>query len=319
LNDSLDAPAGTTTLARLETDAATARWLSELLEESLDPGAAAVAAFEAPEGGWRIEIHFATPPDEAGIRELVASADRRVAETLVFETIAPRDWVAASLADLKPVHAGRFVIHGAHDRAAVPANRIGIEIEAALAFGTGHHGTTLGCLLALDRLLRGRSPGRVLDVGTGTGVLAIAAARALRRPVLASDIDARAVALARQNAQANRVGSLVEVVCAPGVTDRRLRRRAPFELVLANILLEPLERLARPISGVAAPRAQLVLSGLLPEQANAALAAYRACGFSLERRTVLDGWATLVLRRRRQRPRQGPGQEPRQGPRRRRD
>jgi ribosomal protein L11 methyltransferase len=136
---------------------------------------------------------------------------------------------------------------------------------------------------------------RILDVGTGSGVLAIAAARALRAPVLASDIDPSAVAIAKSNAHLNRAA--VEIIHAKGVEARRIRRRRPFDLVLANILLNPLQRMAAPLARLAAPNGRVVLSGLLPAQANAALAAYRAQGLALERRIVLDGWATLVLRR----------------------
>ena len=216
-----------------------------------------------------------------------------------FERIAAKDWVAESLAGLKPVAAGRFIVHGAHDRAGIPPNRIGIEIEAALAFGTGHHGTTRGCLLALDRLCKswrgGKAAPRILDLGTGSGVLAIAAARALRRRVLATDIDAAAVRVARANARLNRVGPLVTLRHGGGVTAPAIRAQAPFDLVFANILLEPLQRLAAPLAKIVAPGGRIVLSGLLTAQANAALAAYHA--FRLERRIVLDGWTTLVLKR----------------------
>ena len=282
-------------LARIATDAATAGRLADAFADWLG---AAVAAFEQEGGGWTVEIHFDGAPDEIKIRDLVqAIAGDAAAAKLSFETIASRDWVASSLAGLKPVRAGRFVVHGAHDRAAIPARCLGIEIEAALAFGTGHHGTTRGCLLALDRILRARRPRRVLDVGTGTGVLAIAAAKAQRRHVLASDLDARAVAVANENARINRVAPLIEVLHAPGLEARRVRERAPYDLVFANILLAPLRRLAASMAKLLAPRARVVLSGLLAAQANAALAAYRAQGLVLERRSVLDGWATLVLRR----------------------
>src|SRR5262249_32368698 len=165
------------------------------------------------------------------------------------------------------------------------------------AFGTGHHGTTRGCLLALDALTkRGPRHLRVLDIGTGTGVLAIAAAKALRRPVLASDIDRRAVETARANARANQAGALVRVVHASGLADHRLR--GPFDLVFANILLSPLKRLAAPIARVLAPDAHVVLSGLLVSQRSAALAAYRAQGLALVAQVPLDEWITLVLARR---------------------
>src|SRR4029077_4186851 len=346
---------GNTTVARLVCDERTARRVVDSLSDHFDSPATAVAAFEGPDRRWNVELHFETPPDEAAVRALVGQAGGRGAD-LGFETITPKDWVAASLADLKPVIAGRFTVHGAHDRARITPNRLGIEIEAALAFGTGHHGTTRGCLLALDWLLKQRSTPRakplpppergrstraarrvgvnfemtpprrcaiadashrrqlerrpapayplpfrgrvrkIFDVGTGTAVLAIAAARALRHPVLASDIDREAVAIARENARLNGVAPLVECLCADGLNARRFRERAPFDLVLANILLAPLTRLAGPLRHLLAPRASLVLSGLLASQENAALAAYRPHGLTLLRRIPLGEWVTLVLR-----------------------
>ena len=244
-------------------------------------------------------------PDENAVRALVAAAAGAAAgRALRFERVAAKNWVGESLAELKPVAAGRFVVHGAHDRSRIPVNRIGIEIEAALAFGTGHHGTTRGCLLALDRLCKSRGGAsaapRILDLGTGSGVLAIAAARSLRRSwrrhVLATDIDAGAVRGARDNARLNRVGAMVEIVKADGVTAPALRAHAPFSLVFANILLGPLQRLAAPLTKIVAPGGRVVLSGLLTSQANAAGAAYR--GLALERRIDIDGWTTLVLMRR---------------------
>jgi ribosomal protein L11 methyltransferase len=179
----------------------------------------------------------------------------------------------------------------------VAANRIGIEIEAALAFGTGHHGTTRGCLLALDRICKPspQRPRRILDVGTGTGVLAIAAARALRRHVAATDIDFDSVRVARDNARLNRAGNFVTFMHADGVAAPAVLAHAPYDLVFANILLGPLKRLATPIRRVLAPGGRVVLSGILHVQANAALSAYRP--LKLERRIELDGWTTLVLRR----------------------
>jgi ribosomal protein L11 methyltransferase len=244
-----------------------------------------------------VALHFSAPPNETAVRALVALvAGATAANALRFERVAAKDWVRASLAGLQPITAGRFFVHGAHDRVRVPANQIGIEIEAALAFGTGHHGTTRGCLLALDRLLRPRQPRRVLDLGTGSGVLAIAAARALRSRVLATDIDASAVRVARGNARLNRVGALIEIVHASGVASSYIHARAPFDLVFANILLGPLKRLATPLTRLLAPDAHVVLSGLLMAQANAAISAYHE--LVLERRIVIDGWATLILTRR---------------------
>jgi ribosomal protein L11 methyltransferase len=287
----------TSVLARLATDGDIARRLLDALTAACEASGTAVAAFEEA-GAWTVEIYFERPPDEDAVRRLIGDlAGDAARERLKFTTVAVRDWVAQSLAGLAPVAAGRFVVHGAHDRYRVPPNRIGIEIEAALAFGTGHHGTTRGCLMALDWILRGRNPRRIVDVGSGTGVLAIAAARAMRRPVLAGDIDAVSVGVARDNARLNRVGALVKIIQANGLSDYRMRGRAPFDLVFANILLGPLKLLARPIRRSAAPGARIVVSGLLPGHANAALAAYRALGLVLERRIPLDGWTTLILSR----------------------
>jgi ribosomal protein L11 methyltransferase len=287
----------TSVLARLAADANTARRLFDALSGSFAMGEAAVAAFEEA-GAWAVEIYFEQPPDEDAVRILIGDlAGDAASERLTFTAVAMRDWVAQSLEGLAPVAAGRFVIHGAHDRRRIPPNRIGVEIEAALAFGTGHHGTTRGCLVALDRILNRRRPRRILDVGCGAGVLAIAAARATRRPVAAGDIDPVSVRVARDNTRVNRVGALVKVILANGVADRRMRAGAPFDLVFANILLGPLKRLANPIRRVAAPGGRVVLSGLLPGQDSAAFAAYRVLGFVLERRIALDGWMTLVLAR----------------------
>jgi ribosomal protein L11 methyltransferase len=327
------------TVAHLESGEQTAHHIADLVTESFRAEDVAVDLRNAGDARWRVSIHFRAPPDQDVVRALVAmAAGTKAAEALVFAEIAAKDWVRESLRGLKPVAAGRFVVHGAHDRAAVPVNAIGIEIEAALAFGTGHHGTTRGCLLALDRLgksirrprraalPRGRKDRqgargarrqsdvtltrrasarrpppserttRILDLGTGSGVLAIAAARALRRHVLATDIDPAAVRVARANARLNRARAMIEVVIADGVTARTIRRRAPFDLVFANILLGPLQRMAMPLQKLTAPGSRIVLSGLLRAQANAALAAYRT--FALERRIDLDGWTTLVLARR---------------------
>ena len=177
------------------------------------------AAFERPDKRWQVDLHFRDRPELSGLRTMIALAGGdKLASSLVVEKVAPRDWIKESLIGLRPVTAGRFVVHGAHDRARVPSHCVGLEIEAATAFGTGHHGTTRGCLLALDALARRRQrPRRILDIGTGTGVLAIAAAKIFRMPVLAVDIDPRSVAVARDNARLNGVGSLVTVVHAAGL------------------------------------------------------------------------------------------------------
>jgi ribosomal protein L11 methyltransferase len=319
-----------TIVARLHCDEAKARHLADIIAESLDPDGVAVSAYAAAKG-WVLEVHFAGGRDRGLLRRLVArEAGARAAENLVFQKLAAADWVQASLQKLQPVETGRFIVHGAHARARIPINRIAIEIEAALAFGTGHHGTTRGCLLALDAWVKRRKknrpviPGRreaassesrsgfrvrpfrpsrndararILDIGTGSGVLAIAAARALRSCVLASDIDATALRVARGNIQRNRCGAMIETLPAGGVAARRFRQRAPYDLVFANILLGPLTRMAAPMARLLARGGVAILSGLLPNQANAVIAACRAQKLSLERRVVLDNWVTLVMRR----------------------
>jgi len=295
---------GESVVGRLVCDERTARHLadvlSERLSEALDGREAAVAAFEGVDGRWNVEIHFEAASDRAAVQRLVAEVGAGLLAgsslRVDFETIAARDWVAASLAELKPVTAGRFTVHGAHDRAQIAPNRIGIEIEAALAFGTGHHGTTRGCLLALDAIAKLHTPRRILDIGTGTGVLAIAAAKARRVRTLASDIDPEAVRIARENVRLNGVAPLVTCIQAAGLADGRFRARRPFDLVFANILLPPLRRLAQPIRALLGARAHVVLSGLLATQETAALAAYRPHGLKLVRRIPLGEWVTLILR-----------------------
>jgi len=290
-----------TPVARLETDEQSARRIADLFAESYGANEVAVALVDSGLGRWRVAIHLRATPDENAVRALAAAAaGPDAAAALRFERVAAKDWVRESLAGLQPVAAGRFIVHGAHDRGRMPVNRIGIEIEAALAFGTGHHGTTRGCLLALDQICKSlgnrrsrKGARKILDLGTGSGVLAIAAACALRRRVLATDVDQSAVRTARANAKLNRVGPLVEVVKADGVTARKLRERAPFDLVIANILLGPLQRFALPLTRLTAPGARVVLSGLLPAQANAAIAAYHT--LALERRVEIDGWTTLIF------------------------
>ncbi|WP_316165957.1 MULTISPECIES: 50S ribosomal protein L11 methyltransferase [unclassified Bradyrhizobium] len=279
-------------------DEATARPAVDVLTEVFFEGDAAVAAFERPDGRWDVTVHFADPPDQALVRELVGgAAGSDVAQTLAFEVVEAKDWVKASLDDLVPVPAGRFMVHGSHDRQRVPANKLGIEIEAALAFGTGHHGTTRGCLLLLDHVLKTRAPRQVLDLGTGTGVLAIAAAKATHRSVLASDIDAPSVMVARENARLNGAGPLVRVIRATGFAAPDFARCGPFDLVLANILANPLRQLAAPMLRHLAPGAFVILSGLLTPQARAVRAAYRARGLVPIRHLRIEGWSSLLLQK----------------------
>ncbi len=276
----------------------TAKRVVDLLTESFFEGQAAIAAFEGPGGRWDITVHFADPPDQTSIRELVGiAAGDEVALAIRFDTVAAKDWVKATLEQLVPVRAGRFIVHGRHDRERVPPNKLGIEIEAALAFGTGHHGTTRGCLILLDEVLKAYCPRRVLDLGTGTGVLAIAAAKALHGRVLASDIDPLSVRVAADNARLNGTGDLVETIRAIGFSAPQFQRRGPFDLVLANILANPLRQMATPMSRHLAPGALVILSGLLPPQASAVISAYRARGLVLKRHIRIEGWSSLLMSR----------------------
>jgi len=276
----------------------TARRVVDLLTESFFEGQAAIAASEGPGGRWDITVHFAEAPDQVSIRELVRlAAGGEVADDIRFDVVVAKDWVKATLEELVPVRAGRFIVHGAHDRSRVPPNKLGIEIEAALAFGTGHHGTTRGCLLLLDHVLKAYSPRRVLDLGTGTGVLAIAAVKALRIVVLASDIDPLSVKVAGDNARLNGTGDLVQAIRATGLAAPQFAAAGPFDLVLANILANPLRQMATPLARHLAPSALVILSGLLPHQAESVVAAYRARGLVLKRQIQIEGWSSLLLQK----------------------
>ncbi len=288
----------------LVSDERRARAVADLLAESFEPGEVAATAFETeerrPGGGraWLMEAYFGFKPDEAAIRALIAAAsDEATARSATFGLTEKRDWVANSLAGLKPVRAGRFLVHGAHDRARVGANDVGIEIEAGLAFGTGHHGTTRGCLLHFDRLLKRRRPAAVLDVGCGAGVLAIAAAKILKRKVWLGDIDPTAVEVANGNARLNGVGELCRAVLSRGVEARPLREGAPYGLVFANILARPLRLLAPSLAAVIGAQGEAIISGLILADVPGVLASWRAQGFNLAERIDLDGWASLRLRR----------------------
>jgi ribosomal protein L11 methyltransferase len=275
-----------------------ARRVVDLLAESFFEGQAAIAASEGPGGRWDITVHFAQAPDESSIRELVGmAAGGEAARDIAFDTVEAKDWVKATLEELVPVRAGRFIVHGRHDRAKVPPNKLGVEIEAALAFGTGHHGTTRGCLLLLDQVLKARHPRRVLDLGTGTGVLAIAAAKALHGAVLASDIDPASVRVARDNAGRNEVANLVQTIRGSGFSAPQFGKHGPFDLVLANILANPLRQMATPMVRHLAPSASVILSGLLPPQASGVIAAYRDRGLVLLRHLQIEGWSSLLMRK----------------------
>ncbi|MEM8812976.1 MAG: 50S ribosomal protein L11 methyltransferase [Pseudomonadota bacterium] len=251
------------------------------------------------DGPWAMEILFPGASEDAVAAKLDAIFGADAAPLLNgLGRLADENWVAKSLAGLKPVSAGRFFVHGSHDRHRRPAGGHSIEIDANLAFGTGHHGSTQGCLIALDRILKRVSPRRILDLGTGSGVLAFASVMALKRPVLASDIDPIAVETARTNAAINNVSPWVEFVVASGLHHPAFARKAPYDLVLANIIARPLAALAPALGPLLDRRATLILSGLRPEDGRRVLAAYRPWGLVLGARLIQSGWMTLILERR---------------------
>jgi ribosomal protein L11 methyltransferase len=260
-----------------------------------------VSLGEAPDGQWQIVVYFTVENEAAeadALRRLSRTVLGKEAAVFSMEKLPDIDWVARSLEGLPPVRAGRFLIHGGHDRDARRANDIAIEIEAGQAFGTGHHGTTTGCLVAIDQIARTRPIVHALDVGMGSGVLAIAIAKATKAHVLASDIDPLAVRVARENLRLNGVGGRVRAVVAGGLGKCIFRSSPPYDLVVANILAEPLVALAPQICRHLASDGILVLSGLLPGQRARVVAAYRGQGLPLERSFVLDGWLTLRFRQR---------------------
>ncbi|MBN9671626.1 50S ribosomal protein L11 methyltransferase [Roseibium aggregatum] len=283
---------------RITAEELEAKRISDILERAFEDDGNPVTVYEASGDGriWATEILlFDMEPEEAAdtVRDRVG-ADA-FAAPLEAEELPDINWVEKSLEGLKPVRAARFVVHGGHDRDKVPPGAIGLEIEAALAFGTGHHGTTAGCLEEIDRLLSLRDYGSILDLGTGTGVLAIAAALKARQPVLATDIDPVATRTALENARLNGAAHLVRAFTANGMDDRKFLDHGPFDLVIANILARPLMRMAKSIGAHTAPVATLVLSGLRVEDGPRILFAYRSQGFILDRRGEKDGWLTLTL------------------------
>lgn len=283
-------------------DRALAQRIAAALQDLVEPPPDALTIFEerARDGApdhWRIEAYYPETRDTAALRTGLEALLGEAVPAFAAVAIPDLNWVALSQAALPPVRAGRFTIHGSHDRARVPQGPGAILIEAGEAFGTAHHATTRGCLLAIDHLTRRRRFGRVLDLGCGSGILAIAAARVLPRSrITAVDIDARSVAVAGENARDNGLGRRLELVCAAGVEDPRVRRGAPFDLILANILAGPLISLAPKLRTVSASGGTAVLSGILNHEARAVIAAMRAQGFALASHTRLDGWSTLTLR-----------------------
>jgi Ribosomal protein L11 methylase len=229
---------------------------------------------------------------------LAAAAAGIEPPAVTIETLAARNWLLENRQAFAPFRLGRFFIHGHDDRSPPPPATWPIAVDAGLAFGTGRHASTAGCLLALQRAALSPIAGPVLDLGCGTGILAIAAARVLGRPVVAADIDPVAVRITAENAARNGVADRVRAVTADGCAQLAVRARAPYALVFANILARPLLRLARDIVAETAPGGTIILAGFISDDARRVLSAYRPLGCRLARRIAVDGWTTLVLRRR---------------------
>lgn len=266
--------------AALEAEPATEALTFSILEEDEDRDI------------WRIDAFPNEPEEQAAIGEVLKGFPTL---RVVTEKLADADWLAMALSGLPPVRAGRFFVYGAHDKGLAPASTINLRIEAGAAFGTGHHGTTVGCLQAFHDLLKAQRFERVLDVGCGTGVLAIAAARTGSRIAVGTDIDAPSVRIANENAALNQCDA--RFVHASGLNDQKVRAEGPYDLVFANILAPPLVALSQDIKLALKPGGIAILSGLLRTQERRVLAAYMSKGFRLVRRLHRDAWATLVLRR----------------------
>lgn len=298
-------PATVATVLELSTSGEQARALTELLGEIFDPTETAISAFEVEVGittlsmntPWKVEIYFANPPDEDAVRDLLRPIVGELVDHTPFTTVNTKDWVANSLDGLKPVRAGRVLVHGAHDRDVVRVNDVAIEIEAALAFGTGHHGTTAGCLLALDAELKKRRPRHGIDVGTGTGILGLALAKQIKRKVVAGDIDAVAVEVSAHNARLNHAPNALDLYVAPGLRHAKANRPGHFDFIFANILAGPLRRLAPSIARVLSSNGTLILSGLLVMDVAGVVSTYRHQGVYLASHSQREGWATLVMKK----------------------
>jgi ribosomal protein L11 methyltransferase len=274
------------------------------LQDLIEPPPEAMSVFEEKPGPdvvptWRVEAFFTEPKDPAELTREIGELLGAPIPPFQSVDVPDLNWVAISQAALPPVRAQRFTVHGSHDSSRIPQGPNAILIDAGEAFGTAHHATTYGCLLAIERLVGRRSFHRILDLGCGSGILAIAAARAWPRADIAGiDIDAQSIVVARENAKANRVASRIDFVCGDGVGDPAIRSRAPFDLIIANILAKPLITLSPDVRRVAKGGGTVVLSGILNREAPAVIAAYRAQGFALIDHNRHDGWSALTLTKR---------------------
>jgi ribosomal protein L11 methyltransferase len=283
-----------------------AQVLADVIDEHLAIDALAVTVNETDEARalWNTVAYFEEETAARDAREVLNLPDA------VIAALPDVDWVRESLLGLAPVVAGRFFLHGSHDRERRRLGGLSFEIDAGTAFGTGHHGTTSGCLLILDRLLKHKNPQRIFDLGCGTGVLALAAAKATGRKVLATDIDPESVRVTKLNARSNRVGPQMRAVTAAGLHHRTIRDAAPFDLIFANILARPLAKLAQGLSHMLLPGGTLILSGLTRDQLRWISSAYRARGLVPTQIVRIENWIALAVTKpayKRKRPARGTG------------
>ncbi len=275
---------------------ARAQALADALE-GMDPTPTGVGIFEVEDGSglWEVGAYYLERPDDISLSLLAAAHD---AKPFAVSEIPETDWVSAVRRELTPVHAGRFVVFGGHDRDTIPSQKIGLEIEAAMAFGTGHHGTTQGCLLSFDALLqKGMVARNVADIGAGTAVLAMAAAKVLKGRFIASDIDPIATETAKANVAANGLRGRVQCLTSVGFRHTELHRRAPYDLIFANILAGPLKKLAPEMESHSTSGTVLILSGIQNYQAKGVANTYEGHGFAVIERRVIGEWTTITLRK----------------------
>ncbi|UWQ92303.1 50S ribosomal protein L11 methyltransferase [Rhodobacteraceae bacterium M382] len=275
---------------------APAEKLGEAMER-LIPEPTGIGVFEVEDGSglWEVGAYFTETPDDTALAVLAAAFG---AKPFVVSELPETDWVAHVKRELAPVEAGRFFVYGSHDADKVPADKIPLLIEAAMAFGTGHHGTTLGCLLALDHLIdQGFKADRLADIGCGTAVLAMAGARVWDGTFLASDIDQVAVDVAVANLDANGMAGAVQCLEAAGFDHPDLQAHAPYDLVFANILKGPLVALAPDLTAHLRPGGYAILSGILNEQAEDVTNVYIQNGNNLVRSQEIGDWTTLLLQK----------------------
>ncbi|MEZ5830230.1 MAG: 50S ribosomal protein L11 methyltransferase [Dongiaceae bacterium] len=264
------------------------------LESALEPLGQAISSFETDQGkGWLIEVISNAKPAARDVAAALKALGRYSAK---IDRVPDKDWLAESRRGLPEFRAGPFFFYGSHFKGKVPKNLIGLEIDAGMAFGTGRHETTKGCLLAVAKLAKTHRFKKPLDVGTGTGILAFGVARLCNVAVLASDNDVDAVRVARENAKVNKLAHQVRILRSDGYRAKAVRDGAPYDLVTANILANPLIELAPDLARVLGKGGRAVLSGLLREQEKDVLAAHEAVGLAFDFRLRLGDWSILVLK-----------------------